>query len=259
MKYITYLLLALTGFTFSNHAVAQDDTSSKPNPYSVESAVRVLRGGSANVEIPGKVFLRNKISFKNGRKAEGASSSLVLKNGKVYVLTAKHLLGDSMGISPEVLPTQFDANLKKWKVVHNDSKGTIAKVTGIYKPNDDWDEDVILLKTNANADKMYGYSIDIATIKPKIGDKLYVIGCPSALETCAQRAYAGNVADFTNFEQDPDKPKNLLLLDMIHAPKQITGFSGAAVVNEDMEVVAVMVGGHRVMMAAALLPDWVQE
>lgn len=258
MKYITAIFLCLASLSLGSVATAQEADSPK-QPTSVEMAVRAARGGTAKIELPRNVFLRNKYSFKGGRKSEGASSSLVVKDGKIYVLTAKHLLGDAMGITPEVLPTAFDGNFKKWKVYHNDSGKSVAKVTGIFKPNDDMNEDIILLETKANPEDVKDYTLKLASTKPQLGDRLYVIGCPYSARSCAQRAYAGKVMAFTNFDQDPAKPQNLVVLDMIHAPDSIAGFSGAAMINEDMEIVAVVFGGQRILMAATLLPDWLVE
>jgi len=232
---------AIFGCVLTGTADAQETKSNTPT---MDMLVKSVRGGTANIELPGKVFLRNKYSLKGSGKSEGASSSLVIKDGKVYVLTAKHLLGDAMGITPEVLPTSFDDKLKKWKVMHNDSGKAVAKVTSIYKPNDNMDEDIILLGTDADPNAVKDYALKIAKTKPQIGDKLYVIGCPYSSPSCVQRAYEGKVATFANFDDDPAKPQNLIVLDMTHAPDRIAGFSGAAMINEDMEVVAVVFGGH---------------
>lgn len=244
---------AILGCMLTGTAEAQETQSNTPT---IDMLVKAVRGGTADIELPGKVFLRNKYSLKGSGKSEGASSSLVIKDDKVYVLTAKHLLGEAMGITPEVLPTSFDDKLKKWKVIHNDDGKTVAKVTSIYKPNDNMDEDIILLETDADPDTVKEYTLKIAKAKPQIGDKLYVIGCPYSAPSCAQRAYAGKVATFTNFDDDPAKPQNLIVLDMTHAPDRLAGFSGAAMINEDMEIVAVVFGGQRIMIAGTLLPDW---
>lgn len=247
---------AILGCVLIGKATAQETKSNTPT---IDMLIKTVRGGTADIELPGKVFLRNKYSLKGSGKSEGASSSLVIKDGKVFVLTAKHLLGDAMGITPEVLPTSFDDKLKKWKVMHNDGGKTIAKVTSIYKPNDDMDEDIILLETDADPGAVESYALKIANIKPQIGDKLYVIGCPYSSPSCVQRAYEGKVATFANFDDDPEKPQNLIVLDMTHAPDRIAGFSGAAMINEDMEIVAVVFGGQRIMIAGTLLPDWILE
>ena len=65
------------------------------------------------------VFARNLLEFSGDRQSSGASSSLITIDDKVYVLTAKHLLTDAMGIVPTVKPSNFNAELEYWVVLDN--------------------------------------------------------------------------------------------------------------------------------------------
>ena len=201
------------------------------------------------IELPGQVFLRNEFLFTGDRHTGGASSSFISKNGEVYILTAKHLLGPDMGVQPAVKPTEFDDQLEGWIVYHNDGDDILAYVTNIVSPNNDEDEDVILLKTDAELENVKNKVLPITQDLPEIGSRLFAIGCPySEGETCKQNIYPGTVEIIAG---------NIVLVKADAPPDSISGFSGAALVNEKAEIVAVIYGGGDGEFVGTFLPDWI--
>jgi len=205
----------------------------------------------STVELPGQVFLRNEFLFSGDRHTAGASSSFISKNNEIYVLTAKHLLGPDMGIEPAVKPTDFNDQLEGWVVYHNDQDDILAYITEIISPNNDEDEDVILLKTDAKLADVKSKILPISKELPKVGTRLFTIGCPySEGESCSQKVYAGTLELVEG---------NILAVKADNPPNSISGFSGAALVNEQAEIVAVIYGGANGYFAGTKLPEWIFE
>lgn len=206
----------------------------------------------APLPLKGQVFLRNVFEFKDNRSSQGASSSFIQKNDTIYLLTAKHLLGPDMGISPAVKPTDFNDLLVGWKVRHNnDDESYLASITEIVSPNNDEDEDLILLKTDANPENVLDMVLPITQKVPALGDRLFAIGCPySEGQLCKQNSYAGTVAEISG---------NLIAIKADNPPNSLSGFSGAAMLNKNNEIVAVIFGGGEGYLVGTLLPNWVFE
>lgn len=62
-----------------------------------------------------QVTLTNQFSFKDGRFARGGASFLVEGKQETLLCTAKHLLGEPMGISPKVRTGDFEHLLNFWE------------------------------------------------------------------------------------------------------------------------------------------------
>jgi len=201
----------------------------------------VSHANEASLQLNGQVFLRNEFSFEGNRSSEGASASFIQKNDTIYVLTAKHLLGPDMGISPAIQPSEFNDLLVNWVVYHNDNyQAPLAKVTEIFKPNNREDEDLILLKTNATPKDLRDIVLPTTNKLPMLGETLFAIGCPySEGEACKQR--------------------NLIVMKTHKPPNSLSGFSGASLLNKNGEIVAVIFGGDEEYLVGTLLPDWVFE
>lgn len=208
--------------------------------------------GTVSLILNGQVFLRNTIQFKDDRSSSGASASFIQHNGTVYVLTAKHLLGPDMGISPPVQPTQFDNSLERWSVHHNDTpENPLAKITGIINPNNDENEDIILLKTDVSYTTIADMVLPVTKKAPALGERLFVIGCPySEGELCKQNAYPGTVTEMKG---------NLIAIEAENSPDSLSGFSGAALLNKKGEIVAVITSGSDGFFIGTLLPDWILD
>ena len=193
------------------------------------------------------VFFRNDFSFTDGRSSSGASTSLLLKDDKVFALTAKHLLGPAMGIEPAVSPTDFDQKFVQWNVFHNDAEYYIGDIIRITSPNDDPNEDIILLETDITSEAAKGQILTLSDNDVEAGDRVFVIGCPYSEENCHMNIYGGTAIRITS---DQIEAK----LDA--GPDSVAGFSGAAMLNIQGEVIAVVWGGTPNKLEATRLPDW---
>lgn len=235
-------------------------SAEEQSPYSVEAAVAAARSTPKMPELPGQVFLRNYFEFKGDRVSGGASSSLVIKGDKVYILTAKHLLGEAMGVSPEVLPTDFDAAILGWAVYFNNEEDLLAVTHEIYRPNDDMDEDLIMLKTDLKPKKVKKHALTLAKTKPLLSERVYIIGCPySEEDKCQQNIYPAKITQFSNLSGDESKPNNLAIMEAENPPDSLAGFSGAAMINQKGEVYGVVFGGGEGEIYATILPDWAKN
>lgn len=91
-----------------------------------------------------------------------------------------------------------------------------------------------------------------AVVPPAQGDTVFVIGCPySERDACAQNIYKGEIIGIVD--------GNLVVADIEMGPDRLAGFSGAAMVSNAGEIVAVVRGGKPDLMVATLLPEWVRQ
>ena len=200
------------------------------------------------------VFRRNVMLFTGDRISGGASSSLIEIDGKVYLLTAKHLLGKDMGIEPEVKPSNFDRELEVWKVLTakdfdagNFDAGLF--VTGIHRPDDDMNVDLMVLEVDVRADLVAANTLPLSKDRPEPGDRLFIIGCPySESGQCDQNIYGGTLV--------PESYEGMLIIELDDGPSVLSGFSGAATLNSNGEIIGVIYGGSDGIALATPLPEW---
>lgn len=232
-------------------AIAQSANKQKPKPSQVPDVVFEM---APEIGIESLVFYRNVMFFTEERETGGASSSLIEIDGRVHIVTAKHLLTDSMGVEPSVRPTRFEQESEGWFVIDNlgfyfeEYASVILEVTGILEPNDDWDEDIIVLSTNVSTDEYQTEILPVSYELPRRGERVYVIACTYAAgPDCVQAIYPAEVAGmrFGHLSFRYDTP-----------PSDGSGFSGAPVLNDEGELVAVLTGGFGDLDIAAPLPDW---
>ncbi len=205
------------------------------------------------------VLLRNDIEFTGGRVTAGASASLIEIDGEVYVLTAKHLLGSAMGVEPAVLPSRFDAELVRWSAAPNrsfygegDDPFSVA-VTGMHRPDDNLDVDLMLLETDMSPADAAGRTLPLSDALAMEGDAVFLVGCPYAEGgACAQNLYPATVLGTM------DELYVIFLFDA--APPALSGFSGAPILNADGEIVGVL-GGRTTRddgAWGAVTPEWLR-
>jgi hypothetical protein len=63
-----------------------------------------------------QILLTNSARFTGNRTLEGASGFLIRYNNSNYAVTARHLLGEDGGVSPEVKVGALGKNLISWKM-----------------------------------------------------------------------------------------------------------------------------------------------
>ncbi|MCW3083299.1 MAG: Trypsin [Bacteroidetes bacterium] len=184
--------------------------------------------------IKNQVLLTNYATFKGGQSLNGASAFLIEYKNTVYAVTAKHLIGEAGGVTPEVNQTALSTELLSWKmfprVPIDPSRDTVVvNATHLnYQKNK---SDALLLNTISNHSNIKPL-IPCFNI-PTTGDSLFLIGCPYSETDCKQNIYK---ALFLNVEQG-------FLRCEIKFNIEMAGFSGAPLLNSEGQVVGIIYGG----------------
>jgi len=181
-----------------------------------------------------QVLLRNIISFKTGQEAAGASAFLLDVRGRTYAVTVKHMLGADMGIVPPVPPSQVNTKLKEWLFFVPGTRSVAARARQLVTPNDNPDVDRIALSLEAGTVSPRVSVLKLADTALKPGDTLYIMGCPYTEDACSQNVYPASYVG----HQD-----GYLVVKPIGAVVDVSGFSGAPVVDVEGRAVAVVRGG----------------
>ena len=163
----------------------------------------------------------------------GASSFLIKAKRDTLLCTAKHLLGEAMGINPEIKTDKFNSSLKYWKAYPRNgkiSKDTISVTKLITEKQNDID--IILL------DGQFGKENNIVALTPRFSkireeEKLEIIGCEYTDWDCHQRKYVATMYS------DLDG-QILLKSEDKFSP---SGFSGAPVIDSNGLVAGLLSGG----------------
>jgi hypothetical protein len=184
-----------------------------------------------------QVLLTNNASFKKHKdEMSGASGFLINYQGQVYAVTAKHVLGEAMGIEPEIKLSEFNNYLISWKMFPripiNIKTDTV--VIGKLKRNyDALDKDILLLEVeNSNYNVL---PLTPSFNLPKKGEKLYIIGCPYSQEKCKQNLY--------EITYDSYDTETSMLNFLIKSKVELSGFSGAPIVDSSGNVVSILTSG----------------
>jgi Trypsin-like peptidase domain len=184
-----------------------------------------------------QVLLTNFAVFKDHKdEMAGASAFLINYKNSTYAVTAKHLLGEAMGIEPEVKPVQLQQQLVSWKlfprVPVNKKRDTVNIGPG-HLDYGGLNSDILLLQV-LNA----GFSVYVLTPSftlPKTGDKLYLIGCPYSQENCKQNMYE---LVYKEFDESTSQ-----LIYTTKSAIELAGFSGAPIVDAKGNVVSILTNG----------------
>jgi hypothetical protein len=184
-----------------------------------------------------QILLMNYAKFKGQVDSLwGASSFLIDYNNKTYAVTAKHLIGPSGGIDPEIAPEEMSKYFISWSMFPRVPVTPIKDTVKIDQPKlnyDSLDKDILLLEV-----KNAGFNI--LPLKPKFilpvqGDTLYIIGCPYSEENCKQNIYE---AKFISYESE----QSMILCSALQK-FEVRGFSGAPIVDKKGNVLGTIAAG----------------
>lgn len=180
-----------------------------------------------------QVLLTNYAEFTGDRTLNGASAFLLSYVDSIYAVTATHLIGPDGGVEPAVPVTSLAANLLQWKMYPrqpvNPATDTIT-ATANQLDYSKSTSDLLLLKTIAPKQGIQPLQANFEL--PKLGDTLYLIGCPYSEENCKQNVYKMTFAE-TNGE---------MLVSEIFSGVELSGLSGAPVVDTEGRVLGVLKG-----------------
>ena len=183
-----------------------------------------------------QILLTNSARFTGNRTLEGASGFLIRYNNSNYAVTARHLLGEDGGVSPEVKVGALGKNLISWKmsprVITDADKETIElNANGLNFSKSV--HDIVLLNVASST-----FDFEVLTLNfnlPSAGETLFLIGCPYSETQCRQNSYAVKFVEYDAAEA--------ALVCEITSKVELSGFSGAPLVNGSGEVVGVLAGG----------------
>jgi len=200
------------------------------------TALLLAFGIPASAQLPApavtktQVVLRNVINFKTGQQSAGASAFMLEVRGRPYAVTVKHMLGEDMGITPPVKPSQVNTQLKEWLFFVPGTKSVVARAKQLVTPNDNLDIDRIAFSLEAGAVQKGISVLQLADAGPKVGDTLFIMGCLYAEESCHQTTYR------VTFLGAQDGYMVVKPIDVI---SNFSGFSGAPVVDAEGRAVAI--------------------
>lgn len=178
-----------------------------------------------------QILLTNEYAFEDAY-GYGASSFFIIGKGDTLLCTAKHLLGEAMGISPKVKTKDYSSKFKFWKAFARNNrllKDTV-RVGGIVNASFS-NVDILLQQCDLGSMSVQALLPRFTRIAP--GEELEILGCEYGDTTCHQKSY-GAIMDEYN--------QNTLI---IRAKDTFNpqGFSGAPVIDKNGYAIGVVIGG----------------
>lgn len=202
----------------------------------LENDIKIAGNTSTKTAPRKQILLTNAAQFKGNRTLEGASGFLIKYNNSNYAVTARHVLGEAGGVEPEVNVNALAKNLISWEmsprvVMNADAETVKLNATGLNYSKSF--HDILLLNVASGA-----FDLEVLTPNfnlPAAGETLYLIGCPYDETQCRQNTYAVKYVEY-------DAAEATLVCEMA-ANVEMSGFSGAPLINAKGEVVGVLVSG----------------
>jgi hypothetical protein len=217
---ITITLLLAVFISLSSCSEKEQTTSTETNP-----AVKVeINLDSSNV------ILTNQFSFNDGRYAMGGTSFILTSKKGAVLCTAKHLLGEAMGISPEVKTVDFNQSLDYWSAfAHNtEALEDTVQVRSIVNESPSG-VDILLLNFKGDADNMLALSPRYSKVQPK-----------EALRIIASEIGRNEPQFFDVVMDEYNKASFIVRAKKSFNPRAM---SGSPVIDANGHVVGVLVGG----------------
>lgn len=193
--------------------------------------------GKAFSEWP-QILLTNEAYFDGHTSLFGASSFIIeTEKGTLYLATAKHLLGAAGGVEPPLGVNDFNTVIDSWYIYPRtdlDSYISLSKVSvkGLDNPEFDW---LILDIPSLENDNLPAYPLKIRKKPITVGEKVYLIGVPYSEPDKSQNLYKGVVNQ--RYYNDRFRFTISPLVDL-------TGFSGAPILDEKGFIVGILTTGY---------------
>jgi hypothetical protein len=179
-----------------------------------------------------QIVLTNHAEFHGHSSLQGASSFLIkTDDDRVLAATARHLIGAAGGVEPEIPVNQLTAKIQSWKMYPRTVPDDFAEITGLGTHGlDDENLDWLILSIE-NADPLPAYPLKLRKAPVRVGEPVYLIGCPYCEGDCKQNVYRGTVTERAfgdRFRYD------------LEPAVDVRGFSGAPIIDEKGYAVCVM-------------------
>lgn len=210
---------------------------------SIFSFGQTRRGLENDIKVQGEtaaprktILLTNQATFTGNRTLEGASAFLISYKNAVYAVTAKHVLGEAGGIEPEVKTASLARSLVKWQMsprVSFDAANETVEVNAAGLNYAKSANDILLLNVKTNVSGLQALTPNFSL--PAESEQLFIIGCPYSESGCRQNYYPVTYLQY--------ETADATLVCEIKANVEMSGFSGAPLVNRAGEVVGVVIGG----------------
>ncbi len=179
-----------------------------------------------------QMVLTNEAIFAGHTPLRGGSAFLIrAANDRVVAATAKHLLGAGGGVEPPVSTNELHAVLRSWRVFPRTVPQTAADLGALDGksadlPGCDW----LLLKVKTASDQLPAHPLRARSQPVRVGEKVYLIGCPYTEPKAKQNVYVGKVTErkLDRFRYD------------LSPPVRLNGFSGSPIVDRRGNLVGVM-------------------
>jgi hypothetical protein len=179
-----------------------------------------------------QLVLTNNADFSGHTPLRGASAFLLnTGDGRTVAATARHLIGPSGGVEPEISVSDLNGAIRSWRMYPRtlpDQFVVAEKVGagGLDDANLDW----LIVTIKNNTEVLPATPLRLRPHPVQVGEDVYLIGCPYVEQACKQNIYAGKVTerygDRFRFDIDP--------------PVDLRGFSGAPIVDRNGHVAGVM-------------------
>jgi Fe-S cluster assembly iron-binding protein IscA len=139
------------------------------------------------------------------------------------------LLGSAGGVEPEVPVEALERDLASWRLHPRTRPDRFVAISRPFSAS----YDMVLLELRPWQGELPAYPLQVRTDPLRVGEKVFLVGCPYSEAGCRQNVYAGRV---TERLQGPG-----FLFD-VSPPVVLRGFSGAPVVDEHGYAVGVLQG-----------------
>jgi hypothetical protein len=225
----------VVGICFAAFALSACSPGGAPPAEVAETAESVLTPTLWSRESPAswpQLVLTNEAVFHGHSPLEGASAFLVrAMDGRTLAATARHLIGEAGGVEPAIPPQNLGSATQSWKLyprtqpenfVEIDPTRIAEAVVGEF----DW----LILPIKRSANQLPSEPLVARKLRVKIGERIYLIGCPYSEDECKQNVYAGIVTERgyeDRFRYD------------LETPVDLHGFSGAPIIDQNGHVVGV--------------------
>ena len=183
-----------------------------------------------------QIVLTNQASFHFHSPLEGASCCLLqTDDGRIVAATAKQLLGEAGGVTPEIAPAQLNGALEAWRMYPRTRPSEAVAISGLAAPGlDRPGRDLLFLRVFTSPAGLPAQPLRIRAAPVRPGETVYLLACPFSQQDRSQNVYSGQITKCD---------ENTFTFSM-NPPLEIAGLSGAPVIDAKGHALGIMTGGY---------------